>query len=60
MHKCLIFFLFFSQNMTVEMDENDDMDFNYYSDSDDGGDEEHKRLLAAISKLDKRKRYVFG
>lgn len=39
------------------MDENNDMNFNYYSDSDDdGGDEEHKRLLAAISKLDKRKR----
>ncbi|XP_034243687.1 U3 small nucleolar RNA-associated protein 14 homolog A [Thrips palmi] len=40
------------------MDETEEMDFNYYSDSDDAGDEEHKRLLAAISKLDKRKRVV--
>ncbi|KAE8746197.1 hypothetical protein FOCC_FOCC007069 [Frankliniella occidentalis] len=41
--------------MTVDME---DFDFNNYSDSDDGGDEEHKRLLTAISKLDKRKRVL--
>ena len=39
--------------MTVDKE---DVDFNYSSDSDDGGEEEHKRLLSAISKLDKRKR----
>lgn len=41
--------------MTVELE---DVNFGNYSDSDDGGEDEHKRLLSAISKLDKRKRVL--
>ncbi|KAJ1521419.1 hypothetical protein ONE63_003091 [Megalurothrips usitatus] len=42
--------------MTLDVE---DKDYSYLVDSDDeGGDEEHKRLLSAISKLDKRKRVL--
>ncbi|KAK3923790.1 U3 small nucleolar RNA-associated protein 14-like protein A [Frankliniella fusca] len=41
--------------MTVDAE---DFDINNYSDSDEGGEEEHKRLLNAISKLDKRKKVL--